>query len=204
MELDNLKALWQDIGQQDIHRDSDEQIMRMLQKRSQSPIAKMKRNLRCELVGVIVLYSLCISYFLIAAMGRYWEVALLLMVIGVAFIFYYQLKNKLLGEMQCVTCEVRSNLQKQLTTLEKYVRFYLISSIILTPVAYFATGFIVFFKTPFKNFNAESWSIILFMILGVILTVGSYSLNRWYVRKLYGKYILQLKELLRQMEEKEV
>ena len=120
MELDNLKTLWQDLGQQDIYQDSDEQIMRMLQKRSQSPIAKMKRNLRCDLVGVIVLYSLCISYFLIAAMGLYWEVALLLMVIGVAFIFYYQLKNKLLGEMQCVTCEVRSNLQKQLTTLEKY------------------------------------------------------------------------------------
>lgn len=205
MELDNLKDLWRDLDQKEVHQNTDEQIVMILQKKSQSPIARMKRNLLLELIAVIILYSLAIWYFLATAMGRYWEIALLLLSAGVVFIFYYYRKNKLLGEMQCLTCEVRSNLQKQLITLEKYVQFYFVSGIILTPVAYFASGLIVLFKSPVQNAAAgftESGEYIVFIIIGLLITIGSYFLNKWYIKKLYGQHIKKLKELLLQMDEK--
>jgi hypothetical protein len=204
MELDNLKALWQDIGQKDISKNSDEQIARMLQKKSQSPIAKMKRNLFWELITVIVLYSITISYFFATSKGRYWELAVMLLVVAIAFILYYQRKNKLLHEMQCITCEVRSNLQKQLATLEKYVRFYLLSGIILAPIAYFVTGMIVLFNSPLQYINTGSMEFIIFIIIGLAITVASYFFNKWYIKKLYGQHIIKLKELLLQMEEAEI
>ena len=204
MELDNLKDLWRDIDQKYVHQNSDEQIVMMLQKRSQSPIEKMKRNLWWELIAVVILYSLAIWYFIATSKGRYWELAVLLFLVGISFLFYYYRKNKLLSEMQCVTCEVRSNLQRQLTTLEKYVRFYFVSGAVLTPVAYFASAFIVIFKSPLSEGGlSNSRYYIPILVVGLAFTIGSYFFNKWYIRKLYGQHIRNLKELLQQMEEKE-
>ena len=206
MELDNLKTLWQDLDEREVRLTDDEKIIQMLRKRSQSPIATMKRNLFFELIAVIILYSFTIWYFLATSMGRYSEIAVLLLFVGILFILYYYRKNKLLGQMQCVTCEVRSNLQQQLRTLEKYVRFYFLSGILLTPFAYFATGLIVLLKYPGKDIIAgftSSDEYFLFISIGIVITVASYFLNRWYIKKLYGQHIKRLKELLVQMDEKE-
>ena len=206
MELDNLKDLWRDLDRGDTHRDDDEQIMKILQKRSQSPIARMKRNLLLELIAVIILYPFSIWYFLEASMGRYHEIPLFLFVIGILFVFYFYKKNKLLGQMQCVTCEVRSNLERQLATLEKYVRFYFVFGTVLGPVAYFLTGLIVLLKYPTQGVAerfTDSMVYIVFVIIGLVITIGSYFLNRWYIKKLYGRHIEKLKALLLQMEEKE-
>jgi hypothetical protein len=205
MELDNLKMLWKDMNTKDVHPNSDEQILVMLQQKSHSPIAKMKRNLQWELITIVLLYSLPIWYFLTASKARYWQLAAMLLIIGVCFLFYYYYKNKLLGQMQCVTCEVQSNLQRQLTTLEKYVRFYFVSGTILTPVAFFATAFIVWSRSTVNGtYIPLDTSQYTFLIgVGILITIFSYFFNLWYVNRLYGRHIHKLKELLQQMEEKE-
>jgi hypothetical protein len=220
MELDSLKTLWQDLDANTSHADSDEHILSMLRKRSQSPIAKMRRNLLWELIALVVLYSATIWYYVSAWGGRYWEIGGLLFLVGAFCLFYYYRKNKLLSDMQCVVCEVKSNLQRQLVTLEKYVNFYFIAGTLLTPLVYFASGLIVFFKTPqarsispdLRSQLSDSTVNLIphivnhrfftaFVVIGVVLAIGSYFLNRWYVNKLYGQHIEKLKDLLGQMEE---
>jgi Ca2+/Na+ antiporter len=220
MELDSLKDIWKNLDEEDLRPAQDVPILVMLHKRSQGSIAKLKRNLKRELVAIIVLYSLMIGYYIFAWHGLYWELSVLLFLIGAGFVFYYYRKNKLLNEMQCVTCEVKSNLKHQLVTLEKYVRFYFVAGTLLTPMAYFAACAIVFLKTPVNNetgFPDASQLIdaqlpvvtqitnhrffLMYAIVGVALTVSIYFLNRWYVNKLYGQHIQKLKELLLQMEE---
>ena len=200
MELDSLKALWQNLSE-DVHQRTDEEILSMLQKESKSPIAKMKRNLRWELVAVIIMYSAPIIYFMTTSYARYWELAAFMFLIGVGFIFYYYHKNKLLHSMQCVTCEVRSNLETQLKTLGKYIRFYFIFGTILVPIAYVGSAMIVFLKSPVPK-TASIMDYLIFIGVGILLTVFSYFLNTWYVNKLYGQHMNKLKELLSQMEEK--
>ena len=205
MELDNLKDLWRDL-KEDNHQDEDEQILKILHKKSQSPIAKMKRNLFIELIAVIILYAFPIWYFFQTSEGRYIEISIGLSVVALLFTVYFYKKNKLLGEMQCVTCEVRSNLQRQLKTLEKYVWLYFVGGIVLTPIAYFVPGFLVIMKYPGRDVSAEFTSSVaysIFIVIGLSITVGNYFFSRWYIRKLYGQHINRLKDLLLQTEEKE-
>jgi hypothetical protein len=222
MELDSLKDIWKNLEEEDLRPPGrDVPILAMLHKRSQSSIAKLKRNLNRELAAIVILYSLMIAYYFTAWHGRYWELSVLLLMIGAAFVVYYYYKNKLLNKMQCVTCEVKSNLKQQLVTLEKYVRLYFVAGTIITPLAYFAAGAVIFFKTPVSEPGFPDGSqltgaqlpavahvvnqkfFMVFAIVGVALTAGIYFLNRWYVNKLYGQHIQRLKELLLQMEEAE-
>lgn len=202
MELDNLKEVWQaDAG--NTLPGIKEEILLMLQKKSRSPIAKIKRNLRGEMMVVVVLYSASIIYYIISNKGRYWELALMLFLMGVLFMFYYYRKNKLLQEMECVTCEVKSNLERQVSMLGKYIRFYFVAGTLLTPIAYFTAGLIVLYKSPGLSITGTqflSW----FIGIGIVLSILVYFLNIWYVNKLYGRHLKKLKELLQQMEESNI
>ena len=221
MELDSLKDIWKNLDEEDLQPGREVPVLSMLQKRSQGTIAKLKRNLNRELAAVLIIYSLTIWY-IIAYQGLYPELAVLLALVGGAVLFYYYRKNKLLKQMQCVACEVKSNLKTQLFTLEKYVRFYFIAGTILTPLAYFAAGVITLFNAPdaqpaVGDFPIEAQTsvsqmriashitnhrfFIFFVSMGVVVTVGSYFLNRWLINKMYGQHIQKLKELLHQMEE---
>lgn len=204
MELDNLKVIWNNLEEQGRSFEDDQHIGRLLQKRSQSAVSIMKRNLVAELIAAIVLYTVAIWYFLTTALGRYNEIAILLGVVGLFCGIYYARKYALLARMQCVTCEVRSNLQSRLTTLEKYVRFYFVSGTLLTPLAYFSTGLIVLLNYPvpevLTGFRASNQYVV-FIGIGVLITLAAYFFNRWYIRKLYGQHIARLKALLAQMDE---
>lgn len=222
MELDSLKDLWKELDEDDLEPAGQKQIVSILHKRSRSPVAKMKRNLYLEMAALVVCYSLAIWYYITAWQGRYWEVALLLFLVGAFAFFYYLRKHKLLNEMQCVACEVRSSLKQRLITLEKYVNFYFVCSILLTPSAYFVAGLIVFFKTPDNagvkpgffggvpdalpqigdQFPSQRF-FITFIVIGVVLTIGVYFFSRWAINRLYGQHIQKLKELVQQMEEAE-
>jgi hypothetical protein len=222
MELDSLKDLWKNLDEQDLRPGKEEvPILSMLQKRSQSTITRLKRNLNRELAALLIIYTLTIWY-IITYQRLYWELALLLFFVGTAFLFYYYRKNKLLKQMQCVACEVKSNLKRQLFTLEKYVRFYFIAGTILTPLAYFAAGIIILMDSPghpsindlpadggvvavsqipIVNHITSNRFFFLFISIGVGLTISTYFVNRWLINKMYGQHIQKLKELLYQMEE---
>lgn len=207
MELDQLKEMWSDVGTKQSNT-SKEELQTLLQKKSKSPIAKMKRNLFVELVAVLVIYILTIaSYFIQFTGGMRWN-AWLLVVISVLYLLYYLRKRKLLNSMECITCEVKSNLKMQLSTLEKYVRFYLIAGTALFPVAMIATGMIVFFYSPeiTKDITDPSGKFVwvftaVLVVFSSVLTVPLYFLNKWYVRKLYGQHVERLKEIVNEMNE---
>jgi hypothetical protein len=108
-------------------------------------------------------------------------------------------ENKLLKSN--AVCVLRSKIKSetQLSTLEKYVRFYFVAGTILTPLAYFAAGVITLFNGPavqpalgngpFDGIQDSSGQIpiashfrnhryfIFFVSMGVAVTVGSYFLN---------------------------
>jgi hypothetical protein len=218
MELDSLKDIWKNLGEEDLRPGRELPIPSMLEKKSQSAIARLKRNLNRELAAVVIIYSITIWY-IVVYQQLYRELAVLLFLIGAGFLYYYYRKNKLLTQMQCVACEVKSNLKQQLVTLEKYVRFYFIAGTVLTPLAYFTAGMIILFHSPDHQINnrvnidialgslpqaehiTNSRFFYLFIGIGAALTLSIYFVNRWMINKMYGQHIQKLKELLHQMEE---
>jgi 4-hydroxybenzoate polyprenyltransferase len=207
MELEKWKDIWKEEGQEP---SNDAQKLRsLLDKKSNSPVAKMKRNLRVELWFVIITYGAMILFYFLAFKGRMSAVSWFMLFIGLLFVIYFQRKNKLLTEMECLSCEVKSNLQKQTTTLEKYIRIYLIGGTVLAPISLLFFGWF-FYARAWTNVNDTIfypgehnpiWKVILaWVILTSIVTFLFYVLNKWYVRKLYGKHVEKLKEVLNEME----
>jgi hypothetical protein len=205
MELEQLKNLWpKEMG---TAQKQDEYLLSLLSKRSNSPIAKMKRNLRWELIAMIVLYTGGIMYYFYAFEGRMVEIAWLMLALGLIYLVYYYYKNRLLNKMQCVACQVKSHLELQLGTLEKYVRFYLMAGNILFPLALLAVGYVGMILYPERIHSLNTIDTpyvqqfaIKYLLMTAALSVGVYFLNKWYVNRLYGRHIAKLKEMLRDME----
>jgi 4-hydroxybenzoate polyprenyltransferase len=208
MELDQWKDIWKEEGQQPSNEAA--KLQSLLDKKSKSPVAKMKRNLRVELWFVIITYGAMILFYFLAFNGSMSAVSWFMLIIGLLFVIYFQRKNKLLTEMECLSCEVKSNLQKQTTTLEKYIRIYLIGGTVLAPVSLLFFGWFFYVKARIKvddtffypGEHNPIWKVILaWVILTAVVTFIFYLLNKWYVRKLYGKHVEKLKEVLSEMEE---
>lgn len=206
MELDDLKDIWKD---KSVEAAGADEISAMIGRQSQSPIAKMKRNLRMELLIVIFSFGAVAVYYFIAFKSQYsiigWVYALLI----VLFCYYFLRKNKLLNEMQCSSCRIKSNLELQLRVLERYVRFYLISGTAVIPLLFIFLGIVLYYKKPTLNqtilYPSETnpvWKFLLaWLILLTIATAIMWVLNKGYVNKLYGRHINKLKQLLEQINE---
>ncbi|MGN6420106.1 MAG: hypothetical protein ACTHMC_21545 [Pseudobacter sp.] len=217
MELDSLKDIWKDQDKgMDRYPESNNEILSMLGKKSKSPVAKIRRNLLWELVSIVVVYAVFVAYYAFSKNGQFWEIAVLLGMVGVGFVFYYYHKDKLLKSMQRVDAEVKSNLQTQLHTLEKYVRFYFLAGTLLTPILYYITGLVTLYKKTPHHYSNEALGTRVqpmlnavqdhqyfteFMVGGAVVTVLIYFANKWYINKLYGQHINHLKDLLKQMDE---
>ncbi len=207
MELDDMKNIWND---KDIEATGADKISIMIGKQSQNPISKMKRNLRMELLILIFSLGIVAAYYFIAFKREYsiigWVYALLL----VLFCYYFFRKNKLLNEMQCSSCQVKSNLELQLRMLERYVRFYLISGTAVLPLLFIFLGIVLYYKKPtlisetilYPSVTNPVWKFLFawFILLSVSTTI-MWVLNRGYVNKLYGRHINKLKHLLAQINE---
>lgn len=208
MELEQLKEMWNSADEQ--HKASSaEELQALLRKKSQSPIAKMKRNLFLELIVVVVLYTLIIVYYFLNFSGGMLALPVFLFLIGVVYVFYYIRKNKLLKQMECNSCEVKANLNMQVKTLEKYVRFYLLAGTAIFPLTMIVASCIVLFYSPqsqqYPSALQSKQFLLLFAAILIaattLFTIPIYFINKWYVRKLYGQHIERLKSIVDEMDE---
>lgn len=210
MELENLKYLWQEQETPAAREPSPEELHALLQKKSRGPIARMRRNLRKELIIILVTYIPCIIFYLVGFQSRLWSISVLFLVVGAFFCGYYLRKYRLLNQMQCVSCEVRSNLALQVSTLKRYTRFYLWASTAVIPL----TAVFTFLAFRFQLFSQQGhqvyhqlspspwWkSSVFWFVLLVPFTIGIYYLNVWNINRLYGRHIKKLQELLHEMDE---
>lgn len=205
MELDDIRNSWNRPTQET----GAHKIAEMIGKPSQGPIAKMKRNLRRELVFVIVGFGL-IAWDYLIMFKRLSIVGWFYVGLTVLFCYYFSKKNKLLTEMQCTSCRVKRNLELQLKMLEKYTRFYLISGTAIIPVLMIVFGVVFYYKWPaligktvlFPSANNPVWKFLLvWVVLLVGITLITWLVNGAYVNLLYGRHIKKLKHLLTQMNE---
>jgi hypothetical protein len=202
MELDNLKGFWNGSNKSTLHL-NEEGLRQILSQSSRSPIALMKRNLILEVILIILGYGFFI-WLLSAEVDStllYLD-KVLLVIAGILFILYARIKYKHLNDMECVSCEVKSNLTLQVKSLEKLVKLYFLAGNISVIIVYFlggtigyleAEGEIVSFPQPFE--------IFIFLSIGAVLALGNYFLGRWYLFTLYGKHIKKLKTIIYEMDE---
>jgi hypothetical protein len=209
MELDSLKEIWKETDMKQPVAVANEEIAAMLNKSSSNPIARMIRNVLVETILIIVLFGAVAAYYFIAYNGRFSTIAWVYVVLAAFCTFYYYRKWKLLHNMQCIACQVKSNLKKQVNTLEKYLRLYFFWGTAMVPIVFIFLALLFYYQFPQGTLRpvlpppAEitvttwvAWTAFL-----VVFTIIAWYGNRYYVKRLYGKHIQQLKRLLEQMEE---
>ncbi len=216
MELENLRTIWRVTMERPAAREqTSEDIRALLGRRSQGLVAKMKRNLFGELILVLGIYTPAILFYLFEFGGKLSEMGWALLLMIAFFTVYYYRKNKLLNEMQCLSCRVRSNLERQVNTLKKYVRFYTIAGTILVPVMAVLSFLITARNLSLSSSGSSSYSLGSNALTGaygwkglgigamalVSVTLVSYYANGWYMNKLYGRHIRKLRGLLQEMNE---
>lgn len=207
MELESLKYIWRSLEPPPEAAQDRRVLLALLERRSRGPVARMKRNLIGEAIAMLMAYVPAILCFLLEFEGRLAPISWLFVIVAALFFAYYFLKYQLLKKMQCPTCQVRSNLARQVATLKKYTGFYLVTGTLTIPVTYLLAYLILRWRLPaspalYDRLHPADWwgrpGFIL--ILLVPLTVGMYYANRWYIHKLYGQHVKKLQDLLVEME----
>jgi len=209
MELDNIKELWKNQQTPSPGIISNEQVVAMINHPSKSPVAIMKRNLKRELWFLLVSFSIAAFIFFISFNGKMIAYSWAYIFMMVVFLFYYYFKNKLLNSMQCVTCEVKSNLTLQLKSLEKYIKNNLLYSTLTLP-AFLMFGALIMYldatgethkSVIFYSIAHPAWlTTLIWLGFSVILTIPLYFLNKKYLHWLYGKHINRLRLVISNME----
>jgi hypothetical protein len=202
MELEKLKELWVDSKNSSLPID-EEGLSKILNKSSRRPIALIKRNLKLEVLFVILLYGFLIWLILNQADSSILYVDILLLVLaGILFCIYAFYKNKLLNKMECVSCEVKSNLNLQLKSLEKLVKLYFNVGNIGIVLVYLIAGVISYIEAEADTVHfPHVLELVIFIAIGAVLFIISYYFSRWYPFQLYGKHIQKLKNILYEMDE---
>ena len=104
-----------------------------------------------------------------------------------------------------MACEVKSNLNLQLNSLEKLVKLYFRVGNIGIIFVYLVAGTISYIVDAGETVPIPHYvEILLFLAIGVVLVVINYHFSRWYLFNLYGKHIQKLKNILYEMDESEI
>jgi hypothetical protein len=204
MELRKLKELWDGSSNSSIPI-NEKELNQILNKRSRRPIAIIKRNLKLEMAFGILFY--CFFIWIVSNQAvsiiLYFDI-ILLVVAGILYSIYVFYKNQLLNKMECMSCEVKSNLNLQLGFLEKLVKLYFKVGNIFVLLTYLIAGAIGYITSESETDSIPHYlEIVIFITIGAVLFLINYYFSRWYLFTLYGKHIQKLKNILYEMDESE-
>lgn len=218
MEFKDLKKAWNQMSADTKDRDelTDEKIRELLSTRTANLMERMDKNIRWGFAILSVVISLMIAWdFLMTSTG--WSVEVpalmvppwvtmldrginfLILVLFLVFVVRYQQTRR-----TCESgCSLRQALQKVIRVLVTYKRLFVLALVIFLLSS--ATGYIAGF---YKGVHIQGTSGIylpLTIILGVLtlllFTGLLFLLLRWVFRRLYGNYLHQLQQTLKELDE---
>ncbi len=203
MELDDIKTLMKARLEHGVDSSAWE-LKASIKQSTRSVTGKIKRNIRLEAVGFMIcalaaLYcwlafpSLLVRLFCIAT----WALCVL-------FGIYLRTLYKNIVFYETETGTVKQSLEQIIQIVRRFTRLYFGISVGLLPVVYVfgcIIGYLVLSKEGLlQNFN---WSTTM-LYYGIAFIIGwsviIYFLAKWYIRKLYGNYLLQLQQQLKDIE----
>lgn len=202
MEIEELKYIWQ--KQHEGFQPKDEsELARMLNGKSRSIIARLKRNVWFELIFTFVGGLALFSYALTLPEGGLKWTSISIPLLFALYSAYYLKKLRLLNRFDPGNDHMKANLQQLVERLKGYLKFYKRSYSILYPMYFVlfllftaieqgAAGFINRVSQP---------EIFITLLLGAgLFFICSTWLTSWYLKKLYGNHLVKLEGLLKELE----
>ncbi|CAN5809844.1 hypothetical protein BH10BAC2_BH10BAC2_19740 [soil metagenome] len=213
MELDELKSLINERMERVHAAKSSADIALLLGKKTQSVVGKIKLSLILEMIVSLAFTIICIA---VAIFGVYTSLRIYFAIFAVVcflFLPLLYLLFKKTKKLSSTALPVKSNLQALTLLIKEYVKRYFQLTMAFIPIS-LITAFILGY-TDENLYNPElNGSIFstlidsplkISLIVGYffIFSVGMYYFTRWYLKKLYGNYLIQLEILINELEEKQ-
>jgi uncharacterized integral membrane protein len=199
MELEDLKKDWQKSG---FPRESSRDILEMIHHRSEGPAAKLQRRFRKGMILAPVILAVMIIRLSGKKLTLTSDFFFCYFAAFCVFItLYFFVNYRLVSKMQDMDEAVRSNLEKQVSLLEKGVRWRLIITrmfFLLLPVL-FEVMIHISAEPSFSSWLGRPWPVrVLAYAVGLALF---FTLISFAIRTRYGRQITRLKELVAQLRE---
>ncbi len=212
MELDELKIqLQQKLNTADTQK-SDADIHILLKKKTQSIIDKIKSSLLFEIVFSI-LFIAAFGYVALAA--KHTSFRIYFSVFAVAGLLFLPVQYFLLQKIKRLSntiLPVKQNLITIHTTIKEFVRRCFQFTMALIPICILFSGYLGYQDgkhgetidgfDKFSHLFGSNKQVVIFLVVYLILfTIGVYYFTKWYLNKLYGRYLLQLQKCIDDFEE---
>lgn len=210
MELDELKYQLNNKLATDHAGRSDADIALLLNRKTNSVIGKLKRSLWFEIITCIVI---TVGFALVGILGKYDSLRIYFSVfallgLGFMVMLVYLLKRTI--KLSSSSLTVKHNLETIVKIIEDFMRRYFQFTIALMPVCFIFSFLLGYYDQQHipeidmaaKNYFSSGKTFMVFLILYLcLLAVGVYYFTKWYLKKLYGNYVQQLKECIRELAE---
>lgn len=203
MELDDFKSLLKAQQEETPVTRSAEELEQYTRKTAISVMAKIKKNIRFELrLCIWILPPFAALCFIFPSL--YMRSIVGLSVFVCLFFAVYLLKlTKKINYYETTSFSVKESLQQVIDILSRFIQHYFQITMIMLPAAFvfgLVTGYMdVTGNLAIKHFN---WTrgLIFYCAFFIFWSIFTYFFTKWYIRKMYGKYLQQLKEQLKELE----
>jgi len=201
MELEDLKSIWK--NSEAFQPKDKSEIAAMLKGNSHSIVTKLKRSVWFELLITFSAGVALLVYALTLPSGALKWTSISILVLLVAYSFYYVKKLLLLNRFDFANENLRSSLENLSNNLSSYLKFYKRSYAILYP-AYFFLGLIFGaiergMSEFLDSLSSPKTILYLVMVAGLFFFCSTW-LTNWYLEKLYGKQMKKLHQLLHELD----
>ncbi|WP_338793831.1 hypothetical protein [Bernardetia sp. MNP-M8] len=193
MDIDNLKSTWQALQTQPEPVLENEQIRKLLRGKANDSISKIKRSILIEAAFVVVLSVFLMfnqqwfySPFVIPYLG-------FVMVLSLIWYTFKYLKIRKINLQE----NLKQTLNQLISTLDLYLKVYLYGSLVLGVFA-------AMLPLLWKNVSFEDFTltrVLLIVIIALVAVPAYYFVIKWYIKNLYGNYVEELKEELKELED---
>lgn len=229
MELEELKSAWSKISSDNERIQLKEEDINLLLKNRTLDISdKIGRNIRIGVAIILawVCLGFCIDFLSTPLFDKYFNKpyltqqfmfwAFLLEVFNYILIFsaiiLFWIKYSKIEKKKKESYNLRDNLQQMIKILNSYkMMFYIVLMIvILYVILSFSSGFFMEYNYQIKqsaidisHFKLLNWATVIFVfifVLGAIIAIY-YLLFNFFFNRLYGRYLKQLNDTLKELDE---
>lgn len=217
MDLDQFKTeLNSKLASDHINR-SHVDIELLLKKKTGSFIDKIKKSLWFEIIfGFLLNFGFVYAAFdaNMHSMRIYFGVFGVLMYLFLFFLIYLLLRT---NKIKTAEQTIKSNLESYTHLIDEFIKRYLQFTMALIPTCLIFAGYLGYadrhIDSALNAYNAgyslgakmNSTQFILFISLFLIIigfgSYGMYHFTKWYLKKLYGNYLTELKKCQSELQD---
>jgi hypothetical protein len=203
MELDEFKQRFKEKEPEKNILHSADELEGYTRKRTRSIINHVKRSILFELVSCLIFIAAALWVWFSYPVSYVRAFSLLSISLCCFLLIYLGALYKKISIYEEAALAVKNSLQQVIAILEQFTRAYFQFTMITLPIVFvfgLITGFLtVKGGTGIKNFNWQK-AILFYTGWFIFWSAVMYFFSRWYIKKLYGNYLQQLKEQLKDIE----